>query len=82
MYEFVQKSVKKKKPVWDFNPGLIWLAIVAVSAAHHPPPPLVAILFIYRTIRPPSEKVDYTVSFEWDLVKPLHTKLDKLAIAV
>ena len=36
MYEFVQKLVKKKKPGWDFNPGPIWLAIVAVSAIHHP----------------------------------------------
>jgi hypothetical protein len=36
MYEFVQKlAKKKKKPGWDFNPGPIWLAILA--AAHHPP---------------------------------------------
>ena len=30
-----------------------------------PSPPLVPILFIYHTIRLPSEKVDYTISFKW-----------------
>jgi hypothetical protein len=35
MYEFVQKLVKKKKPGWDFNPGPIWLAIVAHIVASH-----------------------------------------------
>ena len=29
-------SEKKKNSGWDFNPGPIWLAIVA--AARHPPP--------------------------------------------
>jgi len=34
MYEFVQKlAKKKKKESWDFNPGPIWLAIVAAAAA-------------------------------------------------
>ena len=33
MYEFVQKlAKKKKKPGWDFNPGPIWLAIVAAAS--------------------------------------------------
>jgi hypothetical protein len=60
LYEFVQKLVKKDlHPGWDFNPGPKWLAIVT------PPPPLVPILFIYHTIRTPSEKVDYTISFVW-----------------
>jgi len=49
MYEFVQKLAKKKKKKekkesWDFNPGPIWLAIVAAA----PPPPSVPILFIVR----------------------------------
>jgi hypothetical protein len=35
-----------------------------------PPPPLVPILFIYRTMRTPSEKVDCTVSFKWHIVNP------------
>jgi len=41
-YEFVcmnsykKLAKKKKKESWDFNPGPIWLAIVA--AARHPPP--------------------------------------------
>jgi hypothetical protein len=36
-----------------------------------PPPPLVPILFIYRPIRTPSEKVDCTVSLVWHIVNPL-----------
>jgi hypothetical protein len=37
LYEFVTKLVKKKKkPGWYFNPGPIWLTIVA--AARNPPP--------------------------------------------
>jgi hypothetical protein len=38
-----------------------------------PPPPLsVPILFIYRTIRRPSEKSDYTISPVWHIVNPLN----------
>jgi hypothetical protein len=40
----------------------------------HPPPqppPSVPILFIYRTIRRPSEKTDYTVSPVWHIVNPI-----------
>jgi hypothetical protein len=36
LYEFVQKLVKKLNPGWDFNPGPIRLAIVAVSAIKRP----------------------------------------------
>ena len=36
MYEFVQKlAKKKKKPGWDFNPGPIWLAIVAAAIPYN-----------------------------------------------
>jgi len=34
------------------------------------PPPSVPILFIYLTIRRPSEKLDYTISVEWHIVNP------------
>ena len=37
-----------------------------------PPPPSVPILFIYRTIRRPSEKADYTISPVWHIVNPLN----------
>jgi hypothetical protein len=78
MYEFVQKLAKKKKKKkkerWDFNPRPIWLSIVA--AAHHPPPHLLCQcpFYLYRTIRRPSEKADYTISFVWHS-QPLRARL-------
>jgi hypothetical protein len=72
LYEFVQKLVKKRfASGLGFQPGTN-MACNRCSAHTTAtlPPPLVAILCIYLTIRPPSEKVDCTNSFVLHIVIP------------
>ncbi len=71
MYEFVQKKAKKKKRKLGFQPGTNMACNRRSGTPSTPPPHLsVPILFIYRTIRRPSEKTDYTISPVWHIVNP------------
>jgi len=72
VYEFVQKLAKKRfASGLGFQPG-IKMACNRRSATPSTTPPLpwVPILFIYRTIRRPSEKRDCTNSFVLHIVIP------------
>jgi len=70
LYEFVcmnlYKKKRKKKRKLGFQPGTNMACNRRSGTPSTPPPHLsVPILFIYRTIRRPSEKTDYTISPVW-----------------
>jgi hypothetical protein len=72
LYEFVQIFAKKRfASGLGFQPGTkIACNRRSATPSTTPPPPLVPILFIYRTIRLPSEKWDCTNSSVWHIVIP------------
>ena len=69
----IKISEKEKKRKLGFQPGTN-MACNRRSGTPPttPPSPSVPILFIYRTIRRPSKKVDYTISPVWHIVNPLN----------
>ncbi len=66
----IKISEKEKKKVGISTRDQYGLQSSSGTPSTSSPPPSVPILFIYRTIRRPSEKADYTIWPLWHIVNP------------